>query len=70
MEWAHEQLQLFKGAAVAPDLPGSVLHHVAQVLQVLVALAALQVSAGTNVSKNLNETQNLPGEPGPGQVQI
>lgn len=40
----HEQLQLFEGAAVATDLRRLVLHHVAQVLQLLAANSALVVS--------------------------
>lgn len=44
VQWGHEQLQLFEGAAVASHLVGLVLHHVAEVLQLLVACLALLVA--------------------------
>lgn len=54
VERRHEQLQLFEGAAVTTDLHRLVLHHVAQVLQLLAARSALLVSAATQTSVQLH----------------
>lgn len=43
VERRHEQLQLFEGAAVATDLRRLVLHHVAEVLQLLTANLAFMM---------------------------
>lgn len=51
VERRHEQLQLLEGAAVPADLRRLVLHHVAQVLQVLAARSALLVSAATKTTE-------------------
>lgn len=52
----QKQLQLSEGAAVAADLRRLVLHHVAQVLQLLAARSALLMSAATQTTASVQLT--------------